>query len=109
MTAQAAIACGKQAQREPRTNLFVMGAIYSDSGSAPVRVRNVSPHGALIEGIEIPPAGSQVRLCRGSLSVANAIKWCEARRAGLQFESAVLVADWLPGGRAPAEPSAVRR
>lgn len=100
MTPEPAAAFGCEAQREPRTNVFVMAAIYAEAGSTPVKVRNVSPGGALIEGAVIPPPGSQVRLCRGSLSVTAEIAWSEDGRAGLHFESAVCVADWLPGGRA---------
>lgn len=100
MTAESAAALGSEALREPRTNVFVMTAIYGEAGSTPVKVRNVSPGGALIEGAVIPPPGSRVRLCRGSLSVTAEIAWSENGRAGLHFESAVGVADWLPGGRA---------
>lgn len=99
MTAEAAEALGTDAQREPRTNVFVMAAIYGEAGSTPVKVRNVSPGGALIEGAVVPPPGSRVRLCRGSMSVTAEVAWSEDGRAGLHFESAVCVADWLPGGR----------
>lgn len=76
-----------------------MAAIYGEAGSTPVKVRNVSPGGALIEGAVVPPSGSRVRLCRGSLSVTAEIAWSGEGRAGLHFESAVCVADWLPRGR----------
>lgn len=36
------------APRQPRTNMFVLATIYADTGSAPARVRNLSPTGALI-------------------------------------------------------------
>lgn len=98
MIAHATAAPENEAQREPRTNVFVMAAIYSDAGSAPVKVRNVSSGGALIEGAVVPPPGSQVRLCRGSNSITSKVAWSEAGRAGLRFESAVSVSDWLPGG-----------
>lgn len=79
--------------------MFVMATIYTDSGSAPVRVRNLSPTGALIEGPVLPPPGSQVRLSRGSLSIMGDIVWHKDGRAGLRFKSTVSVADWLPHGR----------
>lgn len=86
--------------RLPRTNLFVMATIYAGTGSAPVRVRNLSPSGALIEGTVIPHPGTYVRLSRGSLSVGAHIVWHKEGHAGLRFESAVSVIDWLPQGRA---------
>lgn len=77
-----------------------MAAIYAAAGSTPVKLRNVSPRGALVEGALVPPLGSRVRLCRGSLSVTAEIIWSTDGRAGLRFESTVCVEDWLPHGRA---------
>lgn len=93
---------GSKARRELRTNLFAMGTIYVDGASTPVRVRNLSPAGAMIEGAVLPRSGRRVRLCRGSLEVSAEIVWCQDGAAGLQFESAVTVTDWLPRGRAIA-------
>lgn len=90
------------ARGEPRTSLFVMGTLYTDSGSSPVKVRDLSPGGALIEGGVIPLPGTNVRLCRGSLNITGKIVWCRGGRAGLRFESRLSVAEWLPGGQAIA-------
>lgn len=86
-------------RREQRTNLFVMGAIYSREGSAPVRIRNLSATGALIEGSVIPPEMSDVMLTRGPLSVAAKVVWSRGNRAGLKFETHTSVAGWLPNAR----------
>lgn len=82
--------------------MFVMATIYAGTGSAPVKVRDMSSGGALIEGAVIPSPGTEVRLCRGSLNIMGEVVWCKDARAGLRFESNVSVADWLPSGRAPA-------
>lgn len=84
-----------EADREPRTNLFVMATIYAETGSAPVKLRNMSSRGALIESGVIPPVGSQLRLCRGSLSAIAEVIWANNGQAGLRFDSTVFVADWL--------------
>ena len=73
-----------------------MAVMYSDSGSSPVKVRDLSSAGALIEGGVIAPPGTQVRLCRGSLSATGEIVWRRGERAGLRFESSVSVTEWLP-------------
>lgn len=91
-----------KARREPRTNLFAMATAYTDAGSMPVKVRNLSPTGAFIEGAVLPNEGDQIRLCRGSLQVAGEVVWCNDRGAGVRFSSAVTVADWLPRGRSAA-------
>lgn len=88
-----------EARREPRTSLFVMATLYADTGSSPVKVRDLSSVGALIEGGVIPPVGTSVRLCRGSFSITGRMVWCRGGRGGLRFESSISVAEWLPGGR----------
>lgn len=85
---------------ESRNNLFVVAALSSASASGPVRIRNMSPHGALIEGPVLPPKGTSVRLSRGSLSVTGHIVWRRDNRAGVRFDSAISVGEWLPNGRA---------
>jgi len=85
-----------------RTNLFVMAAIFAGLGSEPVKVRNLSSDGALIEGAALPQPGTQVRLCRADLNVEGEIVWCRDGRAGLRFNAPVAVADWLPQGAAKA-------
>lgn len=88
------------ARQERRTSLFVMATLYANSGSWPVRVRDLSSAGALVEGAILPPEGTSIRLNRGTLSVVGEIIWCRDGRAGLRFDSNLSVADWLPRGRA---------
>ena len=89
-------------RREPRTNMFVMATIYAETGSAPVKVRNMSSSGALVEGAVLASAGATIRLCRGSLNAIAEVVWSREGRAGLRFGSTVSVADWLPRGQAIA-------
>lgn len=88
-----------QRRVEARSNIFVVAALASGSGSGPVRIRNMSRSGALIEGPAIPPNGSAVRLSRGSLSATGEIVWRHESRAGMRFDSTVTVPAWLPGGK----------
>ena len=87
-------------RREPRTNMLVMATLYAGTSSAPVKVRNMTPAGALIEGAIIPPPGTAVTLRRGSLAIAAEVMWCSEARAGLKFVANASVAAWLPRGRA---------
>ena len=93
---------GPQRRVEPRSNIYVVAALASDSGNGPVRIRNMSRSGALVEGALIPPDGSAVRLSRGSLSISGEVVWRHESRAGMRFDSAVTVAAWLPGGKSAA-------
>jgi len=84
---------------ESRNNIFVMATVYAGGGSTPVRVRNISRSGALIEATDLPPAGTSIRLSRGSLEVMGNIMWVDVHKAGLRFATSVRVADWLPQGK----------
>ena len=89
-----------ESRREARTNVFAMATIYTDAGSLPVKIRNLSSTGALAEGPTLPSEGARFSLCRGALQVLGEVVWCRDGRAGLHFEDAVTVVDWLPRGRA---------
>lgn len=84
---------------DPRTNLFVVGTIYTQNGSAPVKIRNLSASGALVEGGVIPGPATKMRLSRGSLTIVGKVVWRNDTRAGLKFDSRVSVADWLPSAQ----------
>jgi hypothetical protein len=90
---------GDEKRLDPRSNIFVIAALYHGGGSVPVRIRNMSPHGALVEGPALPPNGSPMRLSRGSLTVECEIMWADAGRAGLHFSAPTAVGEWLPGGK----------
>jgi hypothetical protein len=85
---------------DSRNNIFVMAALYASGRSVtPVRVRNISRMGALIEAAALPPAGAAVRLSRASLSAPGTIVWIDECKAGVQFAEPIAVANWLPQGR----------
>jgi hypothetical protein len=87
-----------EARTEPRTNLFVMASVIGDAGSAPVKLRNLSAHGALVEGAVLPEAGAMFRLCRGDLTIRGRVIWSAGGRAGLRFDGVANVSEWLPQG-----------
>lgn len=96
MLAQLARPADTNARQETRTSLFVMATLHSGPDSLPVKVRDLSSQGALIEGGIVPTPSSSVRLCRGSLSVAGEVIWRRDGRAGIRFAAKIFVADWLP-------------
>lgn len=83
---------------EERSNIFLMGTLYAAGGSTPVRIRNLSRSGALVEAAALPPAATAIRLSRGPLSVVGEIVWLVGRKAGLRFATPVAPGDWLPMG-----------
>ena len=84
---------------EGRSNIFVIATLYTSGGSTPVRVRNLSGNGALVEANALPPPGSPIRLSRGSLTIPGEIIWVAGPKAGLHFSARVAVLDWLPNGK----------
>lgn len=86
---------GPDARINPRTNMFLGAALYGDGFSSPVKVRNMSASGALVEGGAIPESGAGVRLVRGSLCVPAQVIWSVKGRCGLRFVALVTVGDWL--------------
>lgn len=81
-----------------RTSMFVLASMAAASASGPVKIRNMSPSGALIEGGTLPHVGEHLSIRRGELAVAGRIVWRLDGRAGLQFDGEVDVADWMPAG-----------
>lgn len=84
---------------EHRSNLFVIATLSAQSDSTPVRIRNMSQTGALVEGGALPCAGSSVRLSRGSLTVSADVVWLAKGRAGLKFTGSICISDWLPSAQ----------
>lgn len=79
----------------PRTNIFVMAKLVSDTMSGPVRIRNLSEGGALIESKELPGTGERCRLIRGSLSVPGTVTRRGEKNVGFQFERQISVDSWM--------------
>lgn len=78
-----------------RTNMFIAAAMYVQGTFSTVRVRNLSPSGALIETSVSPAAGSPVQLNRGCLMVSGKVMWSTNNRCGLHFNSFISVRDWM--------------
>lgn len=78
--------------------MFVLASMAATSVSGPVKIRNMSPMGALIEGGALPRVGEHLSIRRGELTAAGRVVWRLEGRAGLQFDSEVDVMDWLPAG-----------
>lgn len=80
---------------QPRSSMFLACVLRTASGQVPVRVRNMSPSGALVEAPMATAVGSSVQLIRGSLQVRATVAWVSDQRCGLHFASEVVVSAWL--------------
>lgn len=80
---------------EARTNLFLGAVIRAPGLSLPVKVRNMSASGALVEGTGLPEEGAEVQLVRGSLQLSATVAWSAEGRCGVRFSTLACVRDWL--------------
>ena len=72
--------------RRSRRSILLMTATIELSGmSLPVKLRNLSNEGALIEGDNLPVEGSEVIFRKAELTLKGRIAWVERRRAGIAF------------------------
>jgi hypothetical protein len=71
---------GRQQRADIRSNMFVMAVLYCDGCSAPVRIRNLSRSGALIESAVIPPDGAHPTWPRQRAPAATSSTARQSRR-----------------------------
>jgi hypothetical protein len=88
----------EEARSTSRTNICLVAMLIVNARSMPVRIRNLSPSGALIDGTALPPAGAEVELSRGRGSLVGEVVWSENGRCGIRFADRITVADWLASG-----------
>ena len=86
---------GADNRTEGRSNVFLTAVLETETASLPVRIRNISPGGALIEGEKLPAIGSKVRLMRGGLTATGFLSWEGNGHAGLNFDARVDVQTWV--------------
>ena len=79
----------------PRSNVFLTAVLCTGPESFPVRVRNLSIFGALLEGDSLPPENSAVLLKRGSLCAKGEVAWQSDRHCGVRLEGSIDVAEWV--------------
>jgi len=80
-----------------RTNICLIAALIVAGKSLSVRIRNLSPSGALVDGASLPPAGTAVLLSRSAQQAAGKVVWSDNGRCGIHFTDRLTVPDWLPG------------
>ena len=106
LAAKAAAVPAREAQRSrpPRHSLIRMGTLHSGPEAFPVRLRNISGGGAMLEGEQgglLP--GTEVQLAlEDGLMIPAEVRWCEEDRIGLKFTAAFDLRRIGRAGSAPA-------
>ncbi|MGY4397327.1 hypothetical protein ACVWZA_002521 [Sphingomonas sp. UYAg733] len=83
--------------RAPRRNLLLAATIDAPGLHAPVRIRNLSESGAMLEGAVFPGIGETFTLRRAELSITATIVWRAGSRCGVRLDGVATVADWVAG------------
>ena len=92
----------------PRTNLLLAATAEVGGRSLPVRIRNLSETGAMVEGGGLPDAGMKLILARGDLQVSATVAWAAGGRRGVRFDGPTPVNEWTGGKPRPLDCTGLR-
>jgi hypothetical protein len=92
----------------PRTNLLLAATAEVGGRSLPVRIRNLSDTGAMVEGAGLPDAGMKLILARGDLQVSATVAWAAGGRRGVRFDGPTPVNEWTGGKPRPLDCTGLR-
>jgi hypothetical protein len=84
-----------QNRRARRSNVLLAASIELSGAVIPVKLRNLSTEGALIEGDSLPVEGSEVLFRRNDLSVNSRVAWVHEKQAGVAFNRPIPQEDVL--------------
>ncbi len=76
-----------QNRRSRRSHVLMAASIEADGVTVPVKLRNLSTEGALVEGDALPSVGSAVLFRKNELKLIGHVAWITGRRAGVAFEA----------------------
>jgi hypothetical protein len=89
-----------QQPRLPRKNLLLSATIDAAGVQAPVRIRNLSGSGAMLDGPALPDSGTRLMLRRSTVEMGGLVVWRNATRCGVRFDDSVVSVDeWVAGAR----------
>jgi hypothetical protein len=83
----------------PRTNLLLAATAIVSGRPVPIRIRNLSETGAMLEGAGLPDAGAKLVLSRGDLEVSATVAWSAGPRRGVRFDGPTPVYEWTGGAK----------
>lgn len=76
-------------RRSTRANVLLRAVVEWQSGRTPVRIGNLSAHGALVIGEGLPDRDTDVSLRCHGIIIPGWIMWIGPGRAGIQFEQPI--------------------
>lgn len=92
---------GSGQARAARKNLLLSATIEAGALKAPVRIRNLSESGAMIDGAALPEVGATLILRRLEVEIGAVTVWRASGRCGIRFDGTASVDEWVSGIRRP--------
>ena len=74
-------------RRSRRSHVLMAASIETAGAAMPVKLRNLSTEGALVEGDALPAVDSDVVFRKNELQLMGRVAWVTGRRAGIAFET----------------------
>jgi hypothetical protein len=84
-----------EGRRRERMRVLLAARLSTTCHDRPVKIRDISSEGAMIEGDAVPSEGTDVILQRGPIEVFATVVWSDGRQCGLEFESVLEEEDFL--------------
>lgn len=94
-------------RKNNRANVLLAATLELSGAAIPVKMRNLSSNGALVEGDQLPVEGSELMFRKGDLTVPGRVVWTSGRHAGIAFQRALEPDQMLrhiPAPRARVQP-----
>ena len=76
-------------RRSQRRKVVLLGTVIQGHASLKVRVSNLSSHGALVTGPNVPAANSEVQFSCNGRCIPSWVAWTSEQYAGLEFAEAI--------------------
>ena len=88
-------------RRSARANVLMTAEIELGASRIPVRIVNVSAHGALVAGNSIPAGEAPVVFSSNGIAVPGWLIWSQGDFAGIQFDEVIHLEDLTRKAGAP--------
>lgn len=97
--------------RSRRSTVLLTAVLEASGWVIPVKLRNLSPEAALVEGEELPAVESILLFRRNDLAVKARVAWVAGKQAGLAFAKQLNADEMVRSVNRPAPRvmSAIRR
>jgi len=94
-----------------RARVLLAAKLETPFGEIDARLRDLSRKGALVECLQVPPAGTEVTFVRGKSRIPARVAWAARDRVGLEFHCMIDEQELLVqlGKPVPPKPQSYRR